>query len=98
MANLTVQYSEMQSAATQLTNGEHQISSDLDNLQKVISNLVNSGFVTDAASKAFDDSYTQFTTGAKQMMQGLDGMAQFLNKAVATMQETDNQLANAIRS
>jgi WXG100 family type VII secretion target len=88
----------MHDAATQLTNGEHQISSDLDRLQGIITNLVASGFVTDQASKAFDDSYQQFTSGAKNMMQGLDGMAQYLNKAASTMQETDSSLASAIRS
>lgn len=98
MANLNVTYGDMTNAATQLTNGEHQISSDLDRLQSLITNLVASGFVTDQASKAFDDSYQQFTNGAKQMMQGLDGMANYLNKAASTMQDTDTQLASAIKS
>ena len=98
MANINVTYHEMSDAAGQLTSGEHQISSDLDRLQALITNLVNGGFVTDQASKAFDDSYQKFTTGAKQMMQGLDGMAQYLNKAAQAMQDTDTSLANAIRS
>lgn len=37
------------------------------------------------------------TQGALQMMEGLNGMARYLNSAAQTMQDTDGQPASAIR-
>ena len=98
MANMTVTYAEMQDAAKQLNTGESTITDDLNRLQTLISHLVQGGFVTDQASKAFDESYSKFTSGATNMIQGLNGMASYLNSAVQAMQDTDTHLASAIRS
>jgi WXG100 family type VII secretion target len=96
-ANINVTYHEMADAAKQLNTGEATIKDDLNRLQSLITHLVSSGFVTDQASKAFDDSYSQFTKGAVQMVEGLNGMASYLNSAAQAMQDTDTQLASAIR-
>ena len=98
MANISASYADMSGVATQLNTGEQTITADLQRLQSVVQQLVQSGFVTDQASKAFDESYSNFTKGAAQMMQGLNGMASYLNQAVSAMQDTDSSLANAIRS
>ena len=66
--------------------------------QTLVGDLVASGFVTDAASGAFNDSYTQFTTGATQMVGGIQGLSDFLNAAADALGNTDSELANAIRS
>ena len=58
---------------------------------------MSSGFVTDAASGAFHDSYTQFTTGATQAVSGIQGLSDYLNKAADALQNTDQELANAIK-
>jgi WXG100 family type VII secretion target len=88
----------MQSAATQLRNGEAQIESDLATLKKLIDNLVASGYVTDTSSKQFEASYTEFNTGATKMIQGLNGMGQYLDSAAKAFGETDAQLAAALKS
>jgi WXG100 family type VII secretion target len=88
----------MQSAASQLSSGEQTIQSDLSRLQSLVNNLVADGYVTDSSSKQFEASYTQFNTGATQMIQGLTGMSQYLNAAANAFQETDTQLASAIKS
>jgi WXG100 family type VII secretion target len=98
MANISASYGDMSAVATQLNTGEQTITADLQRLQSVVQQLVTAGFVTDQASKAFDESYSNFTKGAAQMMQGLNGMASYLNQAVTAMQDTDSSLANAIRS
>jgi hypothetical protein len=41
--------------------------------------MVAEGYVTDASSKQFEASYTQFSTGATKMTQGLAGMGQYLD-------------------
>ena len=98
MPNLNVPYADMQSAATQLRNGEAQIESDLATLKKLIDNLVASGYVTDTSSKQFEASYTEFNTGATKMIQGLNGMGQYLDSAAKAFHETDAQLAAALKS
>ena len=95
--NLNVTYAEMQSAARQLQAGEQTIEGDLTKLKHLVDNLVTSGYVTDTSSKHFHDSYMQFTTGATRMIQGLNGMAQYLDAAVKAFGDTDAQLAAALK-
>lgn len=97
MANLNVTYADMQAAAKQLQAGEQQIESDLARLKKLVDNLVAGGYVTDASSKQFEASYTEFNTGATKMIQGLNGMGQYLDAAAKAFHETDTQLASALK-
>jgi WXG100 family type VII secretion target len=87
----------MQSAAKQLQAGEQQIQGDLAKLKKLIDNLVASGYVTDSSSKQFETSYTQFSTGASKMIEGLNGMGQYLDAAAKAFSDTDSQLASALK-
>jgi WXG100 family type VII secretion target len=87
----------MQAAAKQLQAGEQQIESDLSRLKKLIDNLVAGGYITDQSSKQFETSYTEFNTGATKMIQGLNGMGQYLDAAAKAFQDTDTQLANALK-
>jgi WXG100 family type VII secretion target len=97
VANVNVTYADMQTAANQLRGGEQQIQADLAKLKKLIDNLVASGYVTDTSSKQFEASYTQFNTGATKMIDGLNGMGQYLDAAAKAFHETDTQLANALK-
>lgn len=97
MTNVNVTYADMQSAAKQLQAGEQQIQSDLTRLKRLIDGLVAGGYVTDASSKQFEASYTEFNTGATKMIQGLNGMGQYLDAAAKAFQETDTQLASALK-
>jgi WXG100 family type VII secretion target len=97
VANVNVTYAEMQSAANQLRAGEQQIQGDLAKLKKLIDNLVASGYVTDSSSKQFESSYTQFNTGATKMIEGLNGMGQYLDAAAKAFHETDTHLASALK-
>ena len=98
MPNLNVTYAEMQSAASQLKAGEQQIEGDLARLKQLIDNLVASGYVTDSSSRQFEASYAEFNTGATKMIQGLNGMGQYLDSAAKAFHETDAQLAAALKS
>ena len=53
--------------------------------------------MTDTSSKQFEQSYTEFTQGARKMMDGLNGMASYLNAAAKAFHETDTQLAAALK-
>lgn len=96
MANLNVTYGDMTSAAGRLTSGKEDLISKLNELQTLVTHLVSDGFVTDTASGAFHDSYSQFTHGATQAVSGLDGMSQFLSKAADALQQTDQSLASGL--
>jgi WXG100 family type VII secretion target len=95
--NVNVTYGEMQTAARQLQAGEQTIESDLAKLKRLVDNLVAGGYVTDASSKQFEASYTQFNTGATKMIHGLNGMGQYLDQAVKAFHDTDTQLASSLK-
>jgi len=95
--NVNVTYGEMQSAARQLQAGEQTIEGDLAKLKRLVDNLVAGGYVTDASSRQFEASYTQFSTGATKMVQGLTGMSQYLDAAVKAFHDTDTQLAASLK-
>ncbi|WP_129788413.1 WXG100 family type VII secretion target [Promicromonospora panici] len=96
MADLNVTYDEMRSQANQLRTGQQTIMDTLTDLSNQVNNLVASGFVTQQASGAFQGSYEQFTVGAKQAIEGIEGMASFLESAAQAMQDTDQSLAQGI--
>ncbi|WP_454851551.1 WXG100 family type VII secretion target [Promicromonospora soli] len=96
MADLNVTYDEMRSQANQLRTGQQTIMDTLTDLSNQVNNLVASGFVTQQASGAFQASYDEFTSGAKQAIEGIEGMASFLESAAQAMQDTDQSLAQGI--
>lgn len=93
MVNMNVSYQDMHNEAAALRSGQQEITSQLNALKSRISNLISSGFVTDAASGAFNGTYESFTHGATQTISALDGLANMLTQAANTLQETDAQLA-----
>ncbi|MET0928901.1 MAG: WXG100 family type VII secretion target [Aeromicrobium sp.] len=97
MANIAVSYEDMRGAATQLKGGQTEIEGTLGKLKTLVENLVNGGFVTDKSSKAFNTSYEEFNTGAKQTIEGLTGMGEYLTKAAEALEQTDEQLASALK-
>ncbi|GAA4111602.1 hypothetical protein GCM10022215_07450 [Nocardioides fonticola] len=97
MANVNVTYQEMEAQADKLVSAQQEIDSYLRNLKSQVDGLVSGGFVTDAASGAFQGSYEEFTTGAQKTIEGLHGMAQYLKKAAQTFRDVDSQLSSALK-
>lgn len=98
MANLNVSYDEMDAAATRLTTGRDQLNDQLSQLRAFIQNLVSSGFVTDQASGAFNQSYEQFTTSATATVDNLTQIAQNLRTTAQVLRDTDSEIAARLRS
>jgi WXG100 family type VII secretion target len=96
MANVNVTYQQMEEAAGRLNNGRSEIDSLLGQLKSLVDQLVSDGYVTDSSSRSFQSSYDEFTTGAKNTIAGLEGMAQYLTQAAATFRDADTQLASAL--
>lgn len=97
MANMNVSYDELQTAANQLRIGETQLRDQLTQLRTYITNLVGSGFVTEQASLAFNETFEQFTTAATTTVSNLDILAQNLEGTAKVLQEADTQLAARMR-
>lgn len=70
MANMNVTYDSLQQTATDLKNGEQNLLDILNQLKSKVDALVESGFVTDRASGAFQASYQEFNQGATSTIQG----------------------------
>lgn len=96
MANMNVTYDQMHSAAGRLRAGQAEIEANLQRLRQLVAQLVQDGFTTTRASGAFDASYNEFSTGATKTVQGIEGMATFLDKAAEALRTTDEQLASQI--
>lgn len=96
MANVNVTYEEMQTQASKLNAARQSIEDQLAQLKNEVASLVAGGFVTDAASGQFAQSFDEFNQGASQTIQGLDGMANYLNKAAQAFQNVDSELARSL--
>lgn len=94
---LSVTYQDLEAAAQKLASGQQTIEGELQGLQNYINQLISGGFVTDSASVQFGQSYEEFNTGAKQVIEGLTSMGQYLTKAAQTFRDTDTQLASALK-
>ena len=97
MSNVSVTYEEMRSAAGQLRSGQETLNSTLTELSSLISNLTESGFVTDQASVAYREQYEEFTSGTRQAIEALEGLAAYLEQAADVLSSTDADLSGAIR-
>lgn len=96
MANVAVTYEEMRSAGRQLQAGKNDIETRLSQLKSQVEQLVAGGYVTDASSKQFQTSYEEFDKGARQMIEGLEGMNSYLNSAADAFEQTDQQLSQQL--
>ena len=97
MPNMNVTYQDMHDAASRLINGEQEITSKLQQLKSLVDSLISGGYVTDQSSVAFGSSYQEFNDGATKTIAGLEGMSSYLNKASDALQQTDSDLANALK-
>lgn len=98
MTDVNVGYDGVTRAAGQLKTGQSEMSGQLQSLKSMIDQLVTSEFRTQLASSKFQDSYQQWTSGAQNMLQGLEGMAAYLSDVVRSHQELDARLAGGAGS
>lgn len=96
MANLSVTYADMQAAGGQLKTGKNDIEQTLMKLKALIDTLVAGGYVTDNSSRAFASSYEEFNTGVTKVVDGLEGMGTYLERAASAFEDADKQLAAAL--
>jgi WXG100 family type VII secretion target len=96
MANLNITYTEMSDSATRMRNNKNDIDARLTECKSIVDNLTGSGFVTDQASGKFDEVHTEFVNTANQLMENLELLSEWLDKAVEALRDMDTQLAGSL--
>ena len=96
MSDIQVNYEEVKSSASRLDREREDITAKLQELDRMIEGLVQGAFKTQTASPKFRDSFSQWHTGAKNVIEGLQGMTAFLNKAVQGHQDLDTNLSSGL--
>jgi WXG100 family type VII secretion target len=96
MSNINVSYDSINNAAGRLDQGRDELNLKVQELNALINNLVSDGFVTSQASGAYQAAFEQYSSGARQTIDGLTGLSNFLRKTAQTLQETDQAIAGAI--
>lgn len=98
MSNMNVTYADLIDAAARLRLGKEDMNGKLVELGTLINSLVQAGFQTDHASKAYDEQFNTFQVGTKTAIDALEGLAAFLDQAANALEQTDTQLANSIKA
>ncbi|MGW0824222.1 WXG100 family type VII secretion target [Streptomyces sp. NPDC002845] len=96
--DLDITYQDMRDAAKHVTKEKGKLQDKLDELRKYIANLVESGYVTKSSSKAFDENFDEFVRGAKETLEGLEGMGEYLTTAADKFEQIDEELAKSAKS
>ncbi|OON78394.1 TIGR04197 family type VII secretion effector [Streptomyces tsukubensis] len=87
----------MHKAAGKLTEAKEKIDDKLDALERYVEGLVKDGYTTRKGSQAFEESFKEFKRGAKETIEGLEGMGKFLTNAAKAYEELDQDLANGVK-
>ena len=97
-AGLSVTHQDMLDAATYLQGdqGKGAVETVLNSMKSYIDGLINNGFMTQYSSDAYGAKYDEFTGGMRQVLDGIDGLADFLRTASQTFQDADLNLRNAV--
>lgn len=96
MSDIQVNYEEVKASASRLDREREEITAKLQELDRMIDGLVQGAFKTQTASPRFKDSFNQWNSGARNVIEGLQGMTAFLNKAVQGHQELDSNLSSGL--
>ncbi|MEV0847619.1 WXG100 family type VII secretion target [Streptomyces sp. NPDC049954] len=92
-----ITYDEMHRAAGKLTDAKDKIDEKLDSLERYIEGLVKDGYTTRKGSQAFEESFKEFKKGAKDTIEGLQGMGKFLTNAAKAYEDLDDELSKGVR-
>lgn len=92
--DIGITYDDMHDAGDHLISEQERIEKELDDLEAYVKDLVEDGYTTSQSSRAFDESYQDFTRGAKQVLEGMQGMGQFLHMAATGFEDQDQEFAN----
>ena len=68
----------------------------MNSLRGYLNNLSDS--FTGQTAVAFDEAFNEWKAGSDQMLEGLNGLGQFLSKAADIIEQTDTDIASQLKS
>ena len=86
-----VEHAAMAAQAQRLASTRAELDSTLASIQSQIQELVSGGFVTESASTSFASAQDRWNTAARNCVQELELMAQYLTKTSDAFAEVDSQ-------
>jgi|SRR5438067_1717654 WXG100 family type VII secretion target len=95
MGAIKVTSEQLHSVSSQLNSGSEEVSQRLEHMRSQVQQLVDADW-TGAASNSFNDLYTEWNNGARQVKEALDGISRMLEQTARTYQETEDQLARQL--
>jgi WXG100 family type VII secretion target len=95
--DVDVTYQDMHDARDRLVEAKDELKAKLTELLTYVGDLVQDGYVTSASSGAFHQSYDEFTQGATQAVESLQGLGDFLQGAADGFADLDRQLEENLR-
>ena len=95
MAEIKLRPDEAREHASDIKKTSADTQAEIDSMRSRLQALAEA--FTGQAAVAFDDRYNEWDTGAKQLLEALDSLGQFLEAAANTIEDTDNTLADQLR-
>ncbi|MDW3217069.1 MAG: WXG100 family type VII secretion target [Acidimicrobiales bacterium] len=95
MSEILLKADEARNAATDVKNSAGNAQSDIDALRTRLGALSDS--FRGQSAIAWEDRFTEWDTSAKQLLEALDALGQFLNSAADTIEQTDQSIADQLR-
>ncbi|WP_103501045.1 MULTISPECIES: WXG100 family type VII secretion target [Streptomyces] len=81
-------YEDIRNLGNHLGEEQERLDRELGDLQNKVDELAEGGYQA-TSSRAFQESYEEFTSGLKQMLEGMKGLGGFLLAAADQFEETD---------
>jgi WXG100 family type VII secretion target len=91
MDGVHVEHSALHAQAQRLNQARTDLEAQLQQIQGQIHELVANGFVTQSASASFAEVHDRWNTAARNVINELDVMGQYLGRASAAFKEVDQQ-------
>ena len=95
MAQIVVTADELDNVASQLNAGAEEVMQQFNQLRGAVDNLVSAGW-QGTASQAYQETYTQWNSGAQQVHEALTQISQMLRSAATTYRETEARLTSQL--
>ena len=86
-----VEHGALATQATRLAQARADLDAQLQQVRSQIQELVSSGFVTDSASGSFAAAHERWNTAARNCVQELDVMGQYLHKTSEAFAQVDQE-------
>ncbi len=95
MTEIKLRASEARDMAQRVRQEASDATDQMNSLRSYLAGLTDS--FTGQSQMAFDEAFTEWKTGADQMLNGLTGLGNFLTSAADTIEETDQTIASQLR-